>query len=350
MAKKNLLVTVADESYIDAVKQVFSGAYFNAGWKGDYMLLSYKIPEEKLKWFRDKGIIVKKCEPLADEKVFGRWLSIVLIRLLLFKSEFKKWNKIIYIDGDTIIRASLDDLQKVEGFAAVWKGRNINSFVKPLKKISNSSYLNKHKLLVNELNTKCDKNSDIFGAGVFALSTNAMEEDTFYELSNLLNKLHPFSRLNLDEFVLNLLFYKKWKKLPFYYNVYVIEPFKIIYKLNLIKIDGIVIHFVEEGILGTNKPWSRNHPFYKEWRFNFDRADEINIKKPYKNFRVFTNSEKKYWQKYYKRLYNLWKIEPLVDYLIIRPFSLILLLIGKIGLFLKNNYPFIYYKLKGDGK
>ena len=119
MTKKNLLVTIADEGYVDAAKQVFSGAYFNAGWKGDYMLLSYKIPEEKLKWFRDKGIIVKKCEPLVDEKKFGRWFSAALSRLYLFKTEFKKWNKIVYIDGDMIIRASLDDLLKINGFAAV---------------------------------------------------------------------------------------------------------------------------------------------------------------------------------------------------------------------------------------
>ena len=46
--KKNLLVTLADENYIDRAKQLFSSVYFNAGWKGDYMLLAHEIPEEKL--------------------------------------------------------------------------------------------------------------------------------------------------------------------------------------------------------------------------------------------------------------------------------------------------------------
>ena len=32
--KKNLLVTLADNNYIDQAKQVFSSVYFNAGWSG----------------------------------------------------------------------------------------------------------------------------------------------------------------------------------------------------------------------------------------------------------------------------------------------------------------------------
>ena len=76
----------------------------------------------------------------------------------------------------------------------------------------------------------------------------------------------------------------------------------------------------------------------------------INLKKPYDNYRVFTDSEKKYWQKYYRKLYDFWKIEPLVERLIIRPFLLVISLIGKIGIFLKNKYPFVYYKLKGVNK
>ena len=58
--KKNLLVTLADKNYLDAAKQLFSSVYFNSGWNGDYMLLSYDIPKKELQWFRDRGIIVRK--------------------------------------------------------------------------------------------------------------------------------------------------------------------------------------------------------------------------------------------------------------------------------------------------
>jgi len=47
--KKHLLVTLANENYINQAKQLFSSAYFNGGWDGDYLLLAHEIPENKLK-------------------------------------------------------------------------------------------------------------------------------------------------------------------------------------------------------------------------------------------------------------------------------------------------------------
>ena len=46
--KQNLLVTLADKNYIQQAKQLFSSVYWNAGWKGDYMLWAHEIPEEEL--------------------------------------------------------------------------------------------------------------------------------------------------------------------------------------------------------------------------------------------------------------------------------------------------------------
>ncbi len=324
MTKKNLLVTIADESYVDAAKQVFSGAYFNAGWKGAYMLLSYKIPEEKLEWFRDKGILVKKYEPLVDEKKFGRWFSVALSRFYLFKMEFKKWNRIIYIDGDIIIRASLDDLLKVNDFAAV-------DGVYPFRTLFSKN--------MSEKGCK-------FNSGLFVFDTKIVTKTTFLDLTKTL-KNYSIYALKADESILNLFFYKKWQKLPFYYNVYVSEFFKMLYKFNIIKINGIMIHFPTNGVFDNHKPWNKTNPFYKEWKFNFDRADEINIKKYYDNYKVFTYSEKKYWQNYYRKLYSLWKIEIFFDKVFIRPITIYLNFLGKIGIFLKKNFPNIYYNLKG---
>ncbi len=66
--KKNLLVTIANKDYLLLAKQLFSSVYFNAGWKGDYMLLSCLVPEEDLKWFRQKGILIKEAQPFYSEK------------------------------------------------------------------------------------------------------------------------------------------------------------------------------------------------------------------------------------------------------------------------------------------
>ena len=65
--KKDLLVTLADSNYVDQAKQLFSSVYWNAGWRGDYMLLAYNIAERDLKWFRDKGILVKECKAVLTD-------------------------------------------------------------------------------------------------------------------------------------------------------------------------------------------------------------------------------------------------------------------------------------------
>ena len=114
----NLLATLADKNYIDQAKQLFSSVYFNAGWKGDYMLLSYEIPEEDLQWFRDKGILIKRCEPIYNQNI-AHLPPVVEGKFYLFSHELKKWQNIIFLDADIIVRASLDDLTRIKGFAAV---------------------------------------------------------------------------------------------------------------------------------------------------------------------------------------------------------------------------------------
>jgi hypothetical protein len=81
--KDSVIVTLADKNYVDQAKQLFSSVYWNAGWKGDYLLLSSGIPEEELKWFRNKGIIVYECKPLIflghilkDGSIFCIWIQI----------------------------------------------------------------------------------------------------------------------------------------------------------------------------------------------------------------------------------------------------------------------------------
>ena len=87
--KKNLLVTLADKNYITQAKQLFSSVYWNAGWNGDYMLLTGKeTPENKLKWFRKKGILIKKCKLLEKKNVgLQNHPPIVLSKFYLFKKE-----------------------------------------------------------------------------------------------------------------------------------------------------------------------------------------------------------------------------------------------------------------------
>ncbi|MFC1504726.1 glycosyltransferase, partial [Spirochaetota bacterium] len=262
--KQNLLITAADNNFIDQAKQLFSCVYFNAGWDGDYMLLAQEIPEKGLKWFRDKGILVKKCKPVSTYK-FTRLPSTPLIKFYMFTDEFKKWNNIVYLDADVIVRASLNDLVKIKNFASV------DNFIEPklgnqifeLKKTNRKSYY--------ELEKRYNLNKKSFCSGVMAFNTKIIEEDTFYHLNRLLEKYYHGAFV--DQAILNLYFYGKWEKLPYVFDIQLWSMLDH-YHADPKYIKGIVLHFT-----GENKAWLPENYFYKEWKYNLNKANQINLNK-----------------------------------------------------------------------
>lgn len=327
--KKNLLVTLADESYIEQVKQLFSSVYWNAGWKGDYMLLSYKIPEKKLKWFRDKGILVKKCkliysksklkklyaESSADKNKFSlNYLSIILCKFYLFTIYFKRWRNIIYLDSDITVRASLDELTKIMGFGAV------ADFPKKLKEQFTRS--RKYRTIFTKLTRYYNLKEESFNCGVIIFNTGIIKKDIFSKLKSLLEEYNKVSCFN-EQSILNLFFYKKWKKLPLIYNLF---PYALIdgYFVRPKKVKGIILHYQEF------KPWVTKDFFYEEWRKNLEKCELINLKQtqiPSK----WNNKEIKEYSLYFKR-----KI----------PIFFLCRCIGLFGIFLKEHSPKLYLKLK----
>lgn len=321
---KNLLVTLADKDYLDQAKQLFSGAYFNAGWQGDYMLLSHDIPEEDLKWFRNKGILIKECQPLYKEKV-GGMSEVLTTKFYLFTPEFKKWNNIIYVDSDVIVRASLDTLTQVNGFAAVRDPLKLSEqFIEP--KIDQ-----KDQVLHKQLKENYDLKSKSFNAGVFVFNTKLIEDDTFDKLSKLTNKYH---RLGLygDQSIYNIFFYKKWEELPPVYNVFITGNSNH-WHIKLKKIKGIVFHFVT-----ADKPWHGKGYFYQEWKDGLNRADEIELK---------NIPAGKHWTKLKIISYSAYlTIRYSIFYALSSFFNLADKIIGQLGIFLKRYTPRLYWALK----
>ena len=201
----SVLVTLADKNYVKQAKQLFSSVYWNAGWSGDYLLLSHEIPEKELLWFRKKGIIVFKCKPLWKEKYYGGMSSAVLDKFYLFTPYFKKWKHIIFLDADIIVKASLQDLTKKTGMNAVYNT--------PLK----TKVLGNTKLDSPELRGY-DMNSSGFNCGVLAIDTDIITSGTFKDLRNMIKK---YSRVAYwgEELLINLYFYKKCSRLPRQYNM-----------------------------------------------------------------------------------------------------------------------------------
>ncbi len=310
--KRNLLATLADEAFIDQAKQLFSGAYFNAGWGGDYMLLAHEVPEEKLSWFRDKGILIKECNPLCEKKLWDSSLPVTTMdRFYLFTPEFKKWDNIVYLDADIIIRAPLEELTKVKGFAAV---DNEHSGRKLLNQFSL-----KDKGLFNLLKSEYNLTRPAFNAGVMAFNTSIIDENTFPGLLRLLKQYASISRYG-DQGILNLLFCGRWTKLPAVYNIlaYFALTSSLVKKKN---VEAIILHFICH--FKWSEPWNKENDFYDEWMHNFKRADLIDLNR--------VNKVKK-WPKRKVLIWSFyWKVLFFCD-----------IALGLLGIFLKRLCPGLY--------
>jgi len=313
--KKNLITTLANKNHVEQAKQLFSSVYWNAGWKGDYMLLAHEIPEKKLKWFRKKGILIKKCKSISDKNVEG-YSPVVLSKAYVFTPEFKKWKNIIFLDTDIIVRKPLENLAKVKGFNAV------KDHIPTIKgQFVTDSELYAQIAKEHNLNTKS------FNSGVFAFSTDMIKKDTFKKLKKLIKKYYKISRYG-EQGIFNIFLCNRIKFLPKTYNIYLSNTSKIIYKLLLKNINGKILHFA-----GKRKPWDKNSSFYPEWKSNLEKAELINIKEPL-NIQQETKESGNN-NKALERFYLIYNAYLSIDKQI-----------GKIGIFLKNHFPSMYYKIK----
>lgn len=312
--KRNLLVTLADESYVEQAKQLFSSVYWNAGWKGDYMLLAHEIPEKKLKWFRNKGILIKKCKPINPK-------DMRFSKFYIFTPEFKKWENIVFLDSDIIVMASIQGLADVIGFYAV------HDLFPTIK--NQFPFKNKNKGLYKVFKKEYNLKEDNFNGGVMAFSTNLIGDNSFNELRRLANKYLVFSQPG-EQGAINLLFYKKWNKLPVAYNF---NPF--LFKHPYLtkkdpKTKGIILHYP-----GSRKPWNEKYSYYyRIWKENLEKADSINIKNP-------VNPKISYSKKEIK------KISKDIDRRLFfhSPINYLDKIFGLMGIYLKRKTPKIYYKL-----
>lgn len=332
--KKDLLVTLADKNYIEQAKQLFSSVYYNAGWKGDYMLLAHEIPEKDLKWFRKKGILIHKCIPLFEKGSIGKWPVTVYSKYYLFTPKFKRWKNIVFLDSDIIVRHSLDELTNIKDLAAVQSHNHISKlFINPihmkLENIDQTGY--------NSLKKIYNMKLPAFNSGVLAFNSDIIKKDALKSLVYLQKKYAKISASG-EEAVFNLYFYSKWKKLSEVYNIY---PDYLTLKKNISpeKINGTILHFV------LNKPWRLGSPFRAEWEENLKKSSEINLKKKLDGKRWDERSMNKYVKFINKKsLYLSLKSGLFNARLALESY------IGLVGIFIKNNFPKLYSKLKWKKK
>lgn len=325
--KRYLLATLADINFVEQAKQLFSSVYFNAGWQGDYMLLAYKIPDEKLDWFRKKGILVKKCEPIF-ERTIGVNSEVVHAKLYLFTPEFKRWDNIVFLDADIIVRGSIEALNKVKGFAAV---RIYNTRITSLWG-QFSERTKENRALFRKITGRMNLNKPAFNSGVLAFSTDLIKDNTFTELKKLGHDFAGIIGIS-EEAILNLYFYNKWLGLPAVYNFCPgYEMFLRGCGLNELK--GVILHTYSFCIRDI-RPWNPQSPFYPEWKSNLEKAEAIDLSKTQTPKKILSKKEAIRDGNYLKNLPKLYFYKKVADKGM-----------GEFGRFLKRYSPRIYRSLK----
>lgn len=262
-----VLVTLADESYLDQAKQVFSGAVHNACWPGDLLLLAYRIPCESSRWFRSRGIHVFDCDTLFTSKT--RWRSVVFSKYYLFTPEMKRWRHIAFVECDTLIRAPLEGLTSIAGFGAV------PTPFSPSRAWSDH-FRDVRSELADELTAQV-KPGLFFNSGVMAFDSDCITQNTFSEIAALTEKFLPLCRLP-EQAILNIYFRESWIHLASKYNVLrnvLMREFssdlRQDYMDSILCNNAVILHLSGKSL----KPWSPDNPYYQEWLGNLLRAENI---------------------------------------------------------------------------
>lgn len=266
--KASLLVTLANEGYVDAAKQLFSSAHFNGLWQGDMLLLADGMSAENLEWFKSRGILIYECEPVqAKFSTIGKWPPVVLDKFYLFTDFFKHWKTVLFLDADIIVRAPLDAFAHVDRLSApIAHARLAKSFKRRLELFARGLDAGPYR----QARELFDFDKPEFSSGTFAFPTDMIGRSTFDDIVRIQNEYGEITAF-VDQTALNLAF-QDWSIMPATYGLF---PDKLM--LNGCPsgdIDAVILHFV------MSKPWEKGNPFHAEWLGNLHRADSMDARKP----------------------------------------------------------------------
>ena len=280
---KKVIVLGADSGYRDKIETTIkSVCAHNRSVK--FYVFNDDMPSE---WFQ---LMTKRLEPLSSEIVNVKISSHSLKNYHLplshlsyaaffryFIPQFVEENRAIYLDSDVIVRGSLDALFL----------EDLGNF--PMAAVED------------------DLTSDSFNSGVMLIDVDAWRaEGVTEQLFELTNQFHESSFG--DQGILNILFQKRWKKLPQKYNFMVgmdtvARNYQIVswYQDSLVaEKEAEIIHYTGE------KPWYgiNLNRFRNEWWFyyglewsdivmrkmNFEKGLDSLIDSPIYHTAIFTNT------------------------------------------------------------
>jgi hypothetical protein len=260
---KTVLVTLANSSYLNAARQLFSSAHFAGGWRGDYLLLASGVEKKEVEDFVAMGIHVRSVDHVGDDSLSERY-RVGLGKVEVFSTYFQKWDRVLYLDADTIVRARLEPSVLKPKFGAV---RDVLSLKSQLDQSTGAAGFT---------------NTRTFNAGMLSFDTKVLKEDTYSAiLEGILNQWR--SRGLVDQPGVNIYFHDVWTPLPIEYNV--IANFPIFGHVWTETYRGRIIHFTNHP-----KPWEMESSARQEWESNLKRFSEMDLESRQKG-RTWTRSQ-----------------------------------------------------------
>lgn len=257
---EKVLVAMANDRFSDQAKQLFSSAYWNAGWDGDYLLLAYDFSDDDASWFREKGIKVLPVNNILEGD-YSLGERITCCKSYMFTEYFMKWRNVVYLDVDIIIRAPFNEMGTVNGFYACPSlGQTVRDNFIEFEKLDDD--------VKNRIERIFDLEKKSFNAGVLAFSTDIITAKTFDNFVEYIKTYIDVSRFGGDQLAMNL-FFPDWKSLPPVYNF----TLPLDYPVNPKRIDAIITHLVSFG----DGPWNPKSPFRQEWLDNLAKAEQIDL-------------------------------------------------------------------------
>ncbi len=228
--KDSVLVLVANEKYLPFAKKLFGNAIAAGNWKEDLLLITN---DENVKPFKigSRDVQVKHVRPIEESDFsWSVYNQIVWNKLNLFEEDMKQWAHIVYLDCDITIQGDINELRRVKAFSAVpYKAYRLNAL-----------FLNRESPTYKELLKNFDLNALPLNSGVMAFPSSIISNKTYNEMIELYKK-YKYIMYSDDE-VLNLFYYKRWKKLKITYS-YDLEHYKE-YLIN--RKPPRIIHYVHD--------------------------------------------------------------------------------------------------------
>lgn len=210
------IVIICDDNFVESATQTIKSIrlYWNYHW--DIVILTTNLSENNILTFQSLWceIRLQKIDNIFNSSDYP---DTVLLKYFLFSKFFKKWDKVLYLDADTLVVSDINNLFLSKGFNAVYDC----AFSTLWTQIADIHIQEHIRLSVKypEIE-KCDLWEKLFNVGFFVYDTNIINNSTLDELIQLNNVFDGLFKFP-EQPILNIYFNGKIHFLPMYYNNYV---------------------------------------------------------------------------------------------------------------------------------